>query len=48
LKKVQQAISGAFLGLYIGSLIFLISKNQSAKYLEYDGTLEIALYELLL
>lgn len=40
-------VSGAFSGMYIGSLIFLTSKNQSAKYLEYDGTLEIALYELL-
>jgi hypothetical protein len=40
-------VSGALSGMYLGSLLFLTSKNQSAKYLEYDGNLEIAIYELL-
>ena len=46
-KSNFAAVSGVFSGMYIGSLIFLTSKNQSSKYLDYDGTLGIALYELL-
>ena len=42
------AVSGAFSGMYLGSLLFLTSKNQSEKYLVYEeGSLLIALYELL-
>lgn len=40
-------VSGALSGMYLGSLLFLTSKNQSAKYIEYEGSGRVALYELL-
>lgn len=41
------AVTGALSGMYLGSLLVLTSRHNSAKYLLYDGTSELVLYELL-
>jgi len=40
-------VYGTIGGMYLGTLLFLTSQDQPAKYLEYEDTGVIALYELL-